>query len=86
MESWIVLHYVVYDIYNPYPLKGYKKGKSSPDLLYGSVVDNSVLQLSWLERYTDNVEVDSSTLSGTTKKQCIIDNAQFIMKTINYEL
>ena len=27
-----------------------------------------VLQLSWLERYTDNVEVGSSTLPGTTKK------------------
>ena len=26
-----------------------------------------VLQLSWLERYTDNVEVGSSTLPGTTK-------------------
>ncbi len=25
-----------------------------------------VLQLSWLERYTDNVEVGSSTLPGTT--------------------
>ena len=28
---------------------------------------NSVLQLSWLERYTDNVEVGSSTLPGTTE-------------------
>ena len=26
----------------------------------------TVLQLSWLERYTDNVEVGSSTLPGTT--------------------
>ena len=29
---------------------------------------NLVLQLSWLERYTDNVEVGSSTLPGTTQK------------------
>ena len=35
----------------------------------------TVLQLSWLERYTDNVEVGSSTLPGTTKRQCIMDNA-----------
>ena len=28
----------------------------------------TVLQLSWLERYTDNVEVGSSTLPGTTEK------------------
>ena len=28
---------------------------------------NLVLQLSWLERYTDNVEVGSSTLPGTTQ-------------------
>ena len=27
----------------------------------------TVSQLSWLERYTDNVEVPSSTLGGTTK-------------------
>ena len=27
---------------------------------------NLVLELSWLERYTDNVEVGSSTLPGTT--------------------
>ena len=27
---------------------------------------NLVLSLSWLERYTDNVEVGSSTLPGTT--------------------
>ena len=29
---------------------------------------NLVLQLSWLERYTDNVEVGSSTLPGTTQE------------------
>ena len=29
---------------------------------------NLVLLLSWLERYTDNVEVGSSTLPGTTQK------------------
>ena len=29
--------------------------------------DQPVLQLSWLERYTDNVEVGSSTLPGTTE-------------------
>ena len=28
----------------------------------------TVLELSWLERYTDNVEVGSSTLPGTTKE------------------
>ena len=27
----------------------------------------TVLELSWLERYTDNVEVGSSTLPGTTE-------------------
>ena len=29
----------------------------------------TVLQLSWLERYTDNVEVGSSTLPGTTLRK-----------------
>ncbi len=29
----------------------------------------TVLELSWLERYTDNVEVGSSTLPGTTSPQ-----------------
>ena len=33
------------------------------------VEDCTVLQLSWLERYTDNVEVGSSTLPGTTFKK-----------------
>ena len=28
-----------------------------------------VLQLSWLERHTDNVEVGSSTLPGTTEEK-----------------
>ena len=47
-----------------------------------------VLQLSWLERYTDNVEVGSSTLPGTTKLKnegmtrqrnaAILDNLLFI--------
>ena len=38
-----------------------------------------VLQLSWLERYTDNVEVGSSTLPGTTggKKQVETKNRKF---------
>ena len=36
----------------------------------------TVLQLSWLERYTDNVEVGSSTLPGTTSK----------LRIRNYEL
>ena len=31
------------------------------------MMNQIVLQLSWLERYTDNVEVGSSTLPGTTK-------------------
>ena len=31
-----------------------------------------VLQLSWLERYTDNVEVGSSTLPGTTENDAVI--------------
>ena len=30
------------------------------------IVLKTVLQLSWLERYTDNVEVGSSNLPGTT--------------------
>ncbi len=30
---------------------------------------DSVLQLSWLERHTDNVEVGSSTLPGTTEEK-----------------
>ena len=30
-----------------------------------------VLYLSWLERHTDNVEVGSSTLPGTTHRLCI---------------
>ena len=33
-----------------------------------TLVNNTVSYLSWLERYTDNVEVGSSTLPGTTKK------------------
>ena len=30
-------------------------------------LNSTVLKLSWLERYTDNVEVGSSTLPGTTQ-------------------
>ena len=33
----------------------------------------AVLSLSWLERYTDNVEVGSSSLPGTTGFKEIID-------------
>ena len=35
-----------------------------------------VLQLSWLERYTDNVEVGSSTLPGTTKEDTRTKNQE----------
>ena len=35
------------------------------------IVLKTVLQLSWLERYTDNVEVGSSSLPGTTKEIAI---------------
>ena len=39
------------------------------------MTDQRVLQLSWLERYTDNVEVGSSTLPGTTRDaSCISYN------------
>ena len=34
--------------------------------LFPEGADCTVLSLSWLERYTDNVEVGSSTLPGTT--------------------
>ena len=40
------------------------------------------LHLSWLERYTDNVEVGSSTLPGTTpNKNC---RCQYIIAMFNY--
>ena len=37
------------------------------DVLRFNFNDKSVSQLSWLEYYTDNVGVDSSSLSETTK-------------------
>ena len=49
------------------------------------VIEIPVLQLSWLERYTDNVEVGSSTLPGTTPKLlCNFGNYELRIK--NYEL
>ncbi len=37
------------------------------------IVLKTVLQLSWLERYTDKVEVGSSNLPGTTLSDYIQD-------------
>ena len=37
-----------------------------------------VLYLSWLERYTDNVEVGSSTLPGTTKQRLTISDKRLM--------
>lgn len=45
-----------------------KKDKDVQVLVLGSFIfkSNEVSQLSWLERYTDNVEVGSSSLPETT--------------------
>ena len=43
---------------------GYEKIERKDEA--GKPAKLTVLQLSWLERYTDNVEVGSSTLPGTT--------------------
>ena len=52
-----------------------------------------VLERSWLERHTDNVEVGSSRLPGTTHRQgqCVLGNNvawDYIFKlyTLNYKL
>ena len=45
---------------------GYEKIENREKDEAGKPAKLTVLQLSWLARYTDNVEVGSSTLPGTT--------------------
>ena len=51
------------------------------------VVDNyleeTVPQLSWLERYTDNVEVPSSSLGGTTSINAECFNGEWLIGIID---
>ena len=56
--------------------------KDEAEVFISGAQQLTVLQLSWLERYTDNVEVGSSTLPGTTK-QLTVESKQLKGKQLS---